>query len=259
VDRAAEGGGRLSYLDFEHPGLRLFRQPRSGDFSAARFFRYRRIEVVDPGRVIARFDDGAPALAEAKRGDGRVIVWTSDLENFWNDLILQPVFLPFAHQLMQYLARYERPEYWFRVGDVIDLTRVASMTGDDLEDRELIVESPFGRSRALRLSAESRYLGLDQAGFYRIRAADGDDGWAYTVAANVDPAESDLSILDPHELANAVTPAADGQPAAMEATALTPEERERRQGLWWYLLVGAATLLLTETLISNRTLRATVS
>ena len=36
----------------------------------------------------------------------------------------------------------------------------------------------------------------------------------------------------------------------------SPEDRERRQGLWWYLLVGAATLLLLETLLSNWLSRA---
>ncbi len=259
VDRAAEGGGTLSYLDYEHPALRLFRQPRSGDFSAARFFRYRRFEVADPGRLMARFDDGASALVEAKRGEGTVVAWASGFENFWNDLTLQPIFLPFAHQLVQYLARYEEPEFWYRVGDVIDLTQVALASGENLDGSEVIVESPAGGSRLLRVSNESRYFALSEAGFYRIRMAGGDEDWIYTAAANVEPEELDLSALDPNELASAVTETADGQPAAAEAVALSPEERERRQGLWWYLLVGAAALLLTETLLSNRTSRATVS
>ncbi len=259
VDRAAGGGGTLSYLDYEHPALRLFRQPRSGDFSAARFFRYRQVEVEDPARVLARFDDGATALAEAERGDGTVVVWASGLENFWNDLTLQPVFLPFVHQLVQYLARYEEPEFWYRVGDVIDVTEVVSSSGNDLEGSELIVESPAGQSRVLRVSDESRYFALEEAGFYRMRIANGDEDWLYTAAANIEPAETDLSVLDPNELANTVTAAPDGEPATMEAVALTPEERERRQGLWWYLLVAAAGLLLVETLISNRTSRATAS
>jgi hypothetical protein len=29
-------------------------------------------------------------------------------------------------------------------------------------------------------------------------------------------------------------------------------ERERRQGVWWYLVVGAVVLALAETLLSNR-------
>jgi hypothetical protein len=207
---------------------------------------------------MARFDDGSTALAEAELGEGMVVVWTSDLENFWNDLILQPVFLPFAHQLVRYLARYEEPEYWHRVGDVIDLAvPLTAASGRDLEGRELIVESPSGRSSVLRLSAQSRYFALDEAGFYRIRTAEGEEGWAFTAAANIEPAESDLAVLDPNELANAVTAAPDEPATVMEPVALTPEERERRQGVWWYLLVGAAALLLTETLISNRTSRRT--
>ena len=37
---------------------------------------------------------------------------------------------------------------------------------------------------------------------------------------------------------------------------LTPEERERRQRIWWYLLGLAAALLAAETVLSNRLSRA---
>ena len=40
-------------------------------------------------RVIARFDDGAVAMAERKIGSGNVILWSSTLDNYWNDLALK--------------------------------------------------------------------------------------------------------------------------------------------------------------------------
>ncbi len=43
--------------------------------------------------------------------------------------------------------------------------------------------------------------------------------------------------------------------AGLDAVVLSAEERERRQGLWWYLLLGATGLLMADTLISNRVSR----
>jgi len=45
------------------------------------------------------------------------------------------------------------------------------------------------------------------------------------------------------------TPSAGERPSA--ATELTAEEAERRQGLWWYLLLCGLLLLAAETLIAN--------
>ena len=102
ADRSSDWGGTLAYLDYAHPVFELFRGPRSGDFSSARFFRYRSLAAEDG--VLARFDDGTVALAEKKVGKGRVLVWTSTLDTLWSDLALQPVFLPFVHQLVRHAA-----------------------------------------------------------------------------------------------------------------------------------------------------------
>jgi hypothetical protein len=37
---------------------------------------------------------------------------------------------------------------------------------------------------------------------------------------------------------------------------MTREEAERRQGLWWYLLVAGVLLLAAETVIANRLSRS---
>jgi hypothetical protein len=43
------------------------------------------------------------------------------------------------------------------------------------------------------------------------------------------------------------------------AATLTPVEKERRQGLWWYLLVAVLLILVAETAIANRVSRASTS
>ncbi len=252
VDRSGEGGGTLGYLDYGHPILQLFRVPRSGDFSAPRFFRYHQFEVAEEARVLARFDDGSTALAEGQLGDGRVLVWSSDVENFWNDLTVQPVFLPFAHQMMKHLSGYVEPRAAYRVGEVVDLSLDANLAGWILEPAaQIVIESPSGGRDLLRGGPEARYLELREAGFYRIRRAENRAGPPVTVAANHDPAEADLTPIEPAELLGAV--AAEAVAAdRTEAATLSPEERERRQGLWWYLLFLAGALLLAETLMSNR-------
>jgi hypothetical protein len=256
VDRSAAGGGTLGYLDYDHPALGLFRTPRSGDFSAARFFRYRRTEAGATGRALARFDDGTAALVEGHRGEGTVLVWASDLENFWNDLTLQPVFLPFVHELLKHLAGYAEPRPWHEVGDVLELAQnTAALDNVEEEGAELIVESPSGARTVLEVGEEPPIVRLSEAGFHEVRPAGDAGSWSFTVAANLDPAESDLTPVDPEELAAAVTARGASEEASLEAVVLSLEERERRQGLWWYLLVGAAGLLLAETLLSNRVSR----
>src|SRR5690606_8724018 len=89
--------------------------PRSGDFTAARVFQYRPLS--GSSRVLARFGDGGAALTEEPVGRGRVLVWSTTMDSRWNDLVLQPVFLPFVHQLVKYAAGYSPAQPWQVVGD----------------------------------------------------------------------------------------------------------------------------------------------
>ena len=74
-----------------------------------------------------------------------------------------------------------------------------------------------------------------------------------TIASNVDTAESDLSSLDTQELTAALAGRAGTNAAlASDAPVMTPEDQERRQNFWWYLLLAGIVLLGLETAISNR-------
>jgi len=242
ADRSSDWGGTLAHLDYAHPVFELFRGPRSGDFSSARFFRYRPLEVREG--VLARFDDGAVALAEKRIGKGRVLVWTSTLDTFWNDLPLQPVFLPFVHQLVKHAAGHVETRPWHTVGDGLDLSAEAELQGHDAA-----VVTPSGQK--LRLPAAQRAVELSAPGFYEVRRIEGGT-WSRLAAVNFEAAESDLAALDPEELAGSVTRKGDGQATRAAGPAPTTEEHEGRQALWRYLLVAAFLFLVGETLLSNR-------
>ena len=258
VDRTGDAGGTLSSVDYGHPIFELFNAPRSGDFSTARFDRYRALTPQAGGSVIARFDDSSPALVERAVGTGKIIVWASSFDAYWTNLPLQPVFLPFVHQLGKHVGRYADPRPWFTAGDVLDLSRhgelpVPFLTGRAADSTtELVLESPSGvRDRVTPVGA-NHLVTLREQGFYELRGSSTPVGSGRPIAVNVDPAESDLSHLDPQDVVVAVT-AVNGQgQTASDFGSATPQDQERRQKVWWYLLLGALLLMAVETVMSNR-------
>jgi hypothetical protein len=97
----------------------------------------------------------------------------------------------------------------------------------------------------------SEVMELMEQGFYELR--DQENRPVAVVAANVDPAEADLTPMDPKEIQVAAVGAPAGADGAQAAgVPLTAEAQEKNQRLWWYLLLAGILLLGTDTLLSNR-------
>jgi hypothetical protein len=242
----------VGFVDYSHPVFELFKAPRSGDFSGTRVFRYRTITATPGSRVLARFDDGAVAAAELRIGLGRVIVWNTTVDDSWSDLAVKPVFLPLVHQLVRYLSRYEEPAAWRSVGQVLDLTEGSLLVGSR---RDRVALTPSGRRVALSTGSGPEFLELDEQGFYELRSAGAKEARPPAVAVDIDPPESDLAAMDTGEFTAALTGRAGSTAGAARTAAaepVTPQDLERRQSLWWYLLLGGILLLATETILSNR-------
>ncbi|HEX4565961.1 MAG TPA: BatA and WFA domain-containing protein [Vicinamibacterales bacterium] len=247
VDRTTGTPLRLGGLEYSHPVFELFRAPRSGDFSAARFYEYR--AVTQPvGQVLARFDDGAPALLERKVGAGRVLMWTSSLDMDWGDMPVKPVFLPFVSTVTKYLADYTEAPASLTVGQVVPAPRRLGGKLSTASRGNTIAVAPSG-SR-VSVDTEDGALELTEQGFYDVRTLGAGADSATTLAVNVDLDESDLTPMDPRELQAAVAGRAPNAPGSMARP--TAESRAQAQRLWWYLLVAGGLLLAGETLLSNR-------
>ena len=249
VDRSRGQPARLVALEYGHSIFEPFRAPRSGDFSAARFYGYRAVTTARDGAVLARFDDGAPALVEKKLGAGRVLVWLSSLDLVWNDLAVKPVFLPFVHQMARHLALYREAAPWLTIGDVLDPSAGAG-GGRPAPDRAIV--SPSGRRVPLDGEGPD-VVELAEQGFYEVRGKAAGAAPAMIVASNVDLSESDLTPIAAADVVAAATGRAGGATAAAAAE-LAPSDaaQESAQRVWWYLLFAGLLLFSAETLLSNR-------
>jgi hypothetical protein len=242
VDRLSARGAVLGIADYGHPIFAPYRETRGGDFAAVRVYRYRRLTLPDSGQVLAWSDDGAPILSEARVGEGHALVWTSDFGNVWTDLAVRGVFLPTIHEAARYLARHEEPPAFYSVGQTLDPGALVD------ETVELVLEGPDGIRRPIA-PGERDPVPLEAAGFYTLRPLEG--GTGVPVAVNLDPAESDLTPLDEPAFVAAVEGPDDAGRVADAGLTLSPQERERRQRLWWYLTAAALAVLALESLLAG--------
>jgi hypothetical protein len=252
VTQADRKGGKLGYLDYSHPALEIFSAPRSGDFTGARFYRYRPLEMNGSQGVLARFDDGTIALVEKRIAEGSVMVLSSTLDAVWNDLVLQPVFLPLVHQLIKHMASYRPPRAWATVGQVVALDQWNIGAVPGWEEAHPVVVTPSKQRIPLDVGRQGAFIQASEQGFFQVEEPDAGGRRLAVLAANLDPQESDLTPLDPRVISEAIGVGGNSGEVSPPPEATTPEDRERRQSLWWYLLATAFLLLATETVVANR-------
>ena len=228
VERDPSSAAHLSALDGNHPILEPFKDALATDFGSARFFRYRDLKPDTAAAVVARFDDGRPAIVEGRHGKGRVILVAASLDIRSGDLPLQPVFLPLVHRLVAQAGSLEAARRWFDVGDAV---AVPDARGD------LAVRGPTSKGTAVR-SGEA--FVLDGPGVFEAMTNLSAAPIARWVV-NPSPRESDLTPVDPREVLGQIRAPIDSTVRQPEAIAATVDERNQS---WWMILLAAAMLVL---------------
>ena len=97
-------GATMVATDGRHPIFRPFLNP-AGALGDVQVEQYRRLNDHPARVVLARFSGGDAALTEESVGEGRLMIYTSDLDNQWSRFPLNPAFVPFAVEATRYLAR----------------------------------------------------------------------------------------------------------------------------------------------------------
>ncbi len=234
----------FAQLDAASPIFSLFGPAVSASLLDVRVYRY---FLVDPqgssARVLASYDDGAPALVEGRYGAGRTLLFTSSVAREWSDWPIRASFVPALQQMAKELAgvEEERPEPATLVGRP---RRLADPAGR----RPVAVIAPSGAETPIDQAASGPTVTPVELGLYRVRVrgADGKVAEAPELAFPVvfDPRESDLARIEPQELSAHLGSAATPSGAPAEARHHTP--------LWTGLLAAAALAFLLEGLLLRR-------
>ena len=119
--------------------------------------------------------DGTPLLLERAMGAGRVLLFTSSLDREWNDLPVQPAFVPLMAGIANYLLGGAGFTSEADLGSTLAV-RALGFAGGQIFD-------PRGEA-ALGLGAGSDDVLLDQVGFYEVVGG----GTTELVAVNFDRA-----------------------------------------------------------------------
>jgi len=96
----------LALPPMDRDEFRVFRTGGAPVFSQVRFGRMIATEPVlaEDSQVLLRYTDGMPALLERRIGSGRVILFTSTVDDDWTDLPLRSIFVPLVHQIARSLS-----------------------------------------------------------------------------------------------------------------------------------------------------------
>ncbi len=244
ADRLADKGGTLTQLHLEHALFTPFRSSPDA-LGGARFLRYPRLDAMGGTEVLARFDDGLPAMIERRVGSGLVLMLATPLDAQNGDLPLQPAFLPLVRQLVLHTSGRDAVPLWRSTAENWSLP-------DGLKDP--VVRAPDESLLRPKRDSLGSAVPLADAGLYAAFAGSVSGAPDALLAVNTPSAESELTPIDARELLLGVR-ATDGAPSANVAPPTT-DELERRQNSWRLLLILVVLALLGETFMSTRGWRA---
>ena len=249
----------LDRIEFDHPLLKPFADPRFGDFTRIHFWKHRRVNPADcPGaRVLARFDNDDPAWLEIPVGKGSLLVWTSGWQPADSDLALSSKFVPLLYSALEYGGALAGHQSQYFVGDSASVAQ-SSPAGD--AGAAWQIRRPD--ASIVRLDAARQTLTeTDLPGIYTVTAPAGSGDAESRVSAfavNLSADESRTGPMPIEELEKkgvllkptsvyAAQPLLPGTSPGDGHAALGFHEMESQQKLWRWVLAATLAMLLIET------------
>jgi hypothetical protein len=255
TEATVRGYAMLTDVDFRHPVFAPLSDPRFSDFTKLHFWKHRRIDAaaLPDCRVLARFDDGDPAIGEVPLGRGRLVFFASGWGRDDSQLAVWSKFVPLMNALLEYGSGPLGQAAQYLVGEPVPLETLFGA-----RTTVTAVRLPDGTEQPIP-AGTTVFDAADVPGIYTFTAAAGDGTQSEVrVAVNLAPAESRTSPLTAEALESAgVRFLQSDSPSALQAAAererqLQNHELENRQKLWRWLIVAAIAVLVLETLVAGR-------
>ncbi|UCD48658.1 MAG: BatA and WFA domain-containing protein [Phycisphaerales bacterium] len=233
----------LAQIEFDHPLLVSFADPRFGDFTRIHFWKYRRVDLANcpEAQILAHFDSGDPAWFEIPVGRGSLLVWTCGWHPADSDLALSSKFAPLLYSALEYGGTLALRQAQYAVGDPVPLPiRTMSSRGNRR------MRKPDGS--VINLEADQQtFAQTNLPGIYTSESSAN----TRRFAINLPPKESrtdPMPIEDLERLGVSMAPSNIAIERTEQATAQSSfSEMESEQKLWRWVIVAALAALLVET------------
>ena len=235
----------LGDIDFTHPVFATFANPRYNDFTHIHFWKFRQISIQpdSTARVVARFDNGNPALFEQTMGAGRLMVLASSWHPEDSELARSTKFVPLIDGILRQATGHKVDLPRYVIGEHVRLPERGALA--------LTVTKPDGSTSEVARDA-TVFRDTDTPGIYRLRVGDQEQ----LFAVNVAPAESktaplDLDAVEQYgvKLGLQISRTEENERRRQERR----EDLERRQKLWRWCILAAVCVLMMETWVASRT------
>ncbi len=200
-ETSVEESARASSLDYEHPWLDRFEDQEESNWQRVQFWRGWKFEgeTQTPGGIdpIIGLNSGVPILWQRDIGLGNLTVLMTSLDDEWNDLPRQGMYLAFWGELLRSIAERKGLQPAFSAGSQIPLEVIRK----DDRPTELKVIGPEGNEFPLAVAGQKLNQALffsrtDHVGIYEVEF---DESRVLQVspsqfAVNIEPGEGNLSL-----------------------------------------------------------------
>jgi len=238
----------LSDVQTTHPLLRPFADERLRDFTKLHFWKHRKLTLPkdSPLEVLARFDQGDPAILARTLGKGRVVLLTSGWHPADSQLALSTKFVPLLYGWLEAAGFRNEQAASLLVGDVLPLEAATSIM---TPDGQTLIPRPGDTVRA------------EMPGVYSIVK----DGLKPELrAVNLAPEEGRITPMDIAKLRELGVRVEEGDldvtgsSKAEDKERLAITEQEARQRAWIWLLGSLLAILAWETWLAGRIRQGTL-
>ncbi len=234
----------LESVNFKHPLFADLADSKFNDFSKIRFWRHRRLESkqLADWDVLAKFDDGSPALISHAKGSGRIWLLMAGWQPNESQLALSTKFVPMIMGMYRMATPASGDPTATRVGMSSELSNDQRLFGPD--GSEIRVEPESGKS--------SRMIVYAEPGIYRRVSASGAET---RFAVNTLESESITAAGGLERLEKLGVLMNENKPTKNDETSrrqLRAVELESQQGWWRWFLVGVVGVIGLESLLCIR-------
>ena len=252
---------RLQASGYDHPLVELWNDPGAGTLGEVNIRRaYSLIlakeneqsqQANSVARVVLRYNTGSPAVVESDLGLGKVYQFSTTADTEWNNLPVQPAFLPIVHRVFGSVLARGDAGLNVSVGDSFVHQGPA-----EWKNEKAMVYKPDseGEGEFIKIAADGEgsritYDQVQTAGVYDISIT---NTLPLTFAATANPGES-----NPEPLSEAQIQRLKGTADVIYATAggqlseLIARERSGTE-LWPFFLLAAGIIAIIELFLSQR-------